>query len=95
MEARYWKAIVRYGHVGRKKEISVSRFIQTQLDTTLIDAYNIFAEMPGVKARGVMYIQEVDKLNYEAGKTSEKSNLFLDCLMTHNCYSINHFRKGA
>ena len=74
MESMYWRVVIRYGHVGRMKEISVPRFIRTTESTTICEVYKIAAEMPGVKNRGVILIEKIDCDRYESGKLSEKEN---------------------
>lgn len=76
LECKYWKVICRYGHVGRSNEVSVARYIRTGVNCTIIDAMKIASCMPGVKGDGVVFIQKIDKINYEIGKSSE-SNFYL------------------
>lgn len=37
LEWSYWKAVVRYGHVGKKKAISVARYLVIPKYSTMID----------------------------------------------------------
>lgn len=84
MEWRYWKAVCRYGHVRRKNEVSVARYIRTEADCTIIDARDLVSKMPGVKNDGVAFIEQIDKLTFEKGKSKEHMNLYLQKLMTFN-----------
>ena len=84
MSARFWKAVVRYGHLGIGKEISVARSICTKSDENIVDAYGIVENMPGVKASGVHCISEIDRSVYLNGKISEASNYYLCKLKSHN-----------
>ena len=84
MDWRYWKTICRYGHVGRRNEISVARYIRTGPDCTIIEAMDLVSKMPGVKDNGVTFIEQIDKMSYEMGKSSESMNLYLQKLMTFN-----------
>lgn len=84
MNWRYWKAICRYGHVGRKNEVSVARYIRTETDCTIVDVMDFVSKMPGVKDDGVAFIVQIDKINYEIGKSNESMNLYLQKLMTFN-----------
>ena len=83
MSKRFWKVIVRYGHVGRGKEVSVARYICTQGNENITDASRIVENMPGVKVRGVGCIFEVSRDSYLNGKAAEPNNLYLQKLMSH------------
>ena len=83
MNEKYWKAVVRYGHVGLGKEVSVARFISTGPETSILDVYTLVENMPGVKVRGVGSLVGITRDAYQAGKTSERSNAYLQKLMTH------------
>ncbi|UAT32521.1 hypothetical protein K7T73_04270 [Bacillus badius] len=84
MEWRYWKAVCRYGHVGRRNEVSVARYIRTKADSTIIDVMVLISKMPGVKDDGVAFIERIDKITFEIGKSKESMNLYLQKLMTFN-----------
>ena len=83
MNEKYWKAVVRYGHVGLGKEVSVARFISTGLEVSILDVYILVENMPGVKVRGVGSIVGKTRDAYRAGKVSERSNAYLQKLMNH------------
>jgi hypothetical protein len=84
MEWRYWKAVCQYGHVGRRNEVSVARYIRTEGHCTIIDAMDLVSKMPGVKDDGVAFIEQIDQTTFEIGKSSESLNLYLQKLMTFN-----------
>ncbi|WP_186576738.1 hypothetical protein [Aquibacillus kalidii] len=82
-ERKYWKVVCSYGHVGRKKEISISRYLETEHDYNLIDVLNIVSNMPGVKKKSIYSIisgQLITKEEYERGKEEEKRNFYLQKL---------------
>lgn len=81
MAERYWKVVVKYGHVGRRNEVSVPRFIQTNSEQTILDVYRIAGGMPGVKNRGVYCVEPIDELKYVDGKKREEENLYIQKLI--------------
>ncbi|WP_066320563.1 hypothetical protein [Bacillus sp. FJAT-29814] len=88
-EQRYWRVVCRYGHVGKKKEVSVPRYLQTDCNCVLMDVLEIVAEMPGVKkSNTILYsiadAKAIDKIEYERGKEEEKENFYLQRLMKFN-----------
>ena len=82
MSDRYWKVIVRYGHLGIGREISVARYLRTGSQENIMDACTIVEHMPGVKARAVQLIFEIDNRTYCEGKLAEGENCFLKKLMS-------------
>ena len=80
MEWSYWKAVVRYGHVGKRKEISVARYLVMPEHSTMIDVMNVINEMPGTKNRAVLSLRKVDIIEYLEGRRAEKENFFLQRL---------------
>lgn len=80
---RYWKVIVRYGHLGIGREVSVARFICTKLEENIMDAYKIVEQMPGVKNKGIQYISEISGETFLIGKFAEREDFFLKCLKTY------------
>lgn len=79
-EWSYWKAVVRYGHVGKGKEISVARYLVMPGGSTTVDVMAVIAEMPGTKKRSVGSIRKIDHLEYLEGLRAEKENFFLQRL---------------
>ena len=80
MEWSYWKAVVRYGHVGKRKEISVARYLVMPEHSTMIDVMNVIDQMPGTKNRAMISLRRVDVLEYLEGIRDEKENFFLQRL---------------
>lgn len=86
-KSRYWKVVCRYGHVGKKKEVSVPRYLQTDSNFVLMDVLEIVSEMPGVKkSNNILYsianAKAINKEEYDCGKEEEKENLYLQQLMS-------------
>lgn len=79
-EWSYWKAVVRYGHVGKGKEISVARYLVMPGGSTTVDVMVVIAEMPGTKKRSIGSIRKIDHLEYLEGLRAEKENFFLQRL---------------
>lgn len=80
MEWTYWKAVVRYGHVGKGKEVSVARYLATPSHTTTIDVMNLIETMPGTKNRALSSIAQIEIEEYLEGSRLEKENFFLQRL---------------
>ncbi|MDL4839753.1 hypothetical protein [Aquibacillus rhizosphaerae] len=86
MQYKYWKVICRYGHVGRRKDISISRYLETENNFNLIDVLNIVSTMPGVKKKSIFSIvsaELITKEQYDKGKEEEKENFYLQKLMSY------------
>ncbi|KPL57823.1 MULTISPECIES: hypothetical protein [Rossellomorea] len=88
-EYKYWRVVCRYGHVGKKKEVSVPRYLQTDNNCVLMDVLEIVSEMPGVKKNNtILYsvasAKAINKKEYESGKEAEKENFYLQKLMRFN-----------
>lgn len=80
MEWTYWKAVMRYGHVGTGKEVSVARYLVTPSHATTIDVMDLIEEMPGTKKRAMLSIVRVEMEEYLEGVRLEKENFFLQRL---------------
>jgi hypothetical protein len=52
MAWKYWKVVLRYGHVRKKNEVSVARFLVTEASYNPIIVMDLASTMPGVKNRG-------------------------------------------
>lgn len=83
MNHRFWKAILRYGHLGLGKEVSVARYIQTDNSATIVDVMQIVSQMPGVKHRGMLCVEQINQVKYEIGKQNESENYYLQQLFTY------------
>ena len=83
MKQKHWKVVLRYGHVGRGKCMTVPRYLETKPHFTIIDVINLAEEMPGVKAQGVIEAKPISKKEYIAGKEKNKDNFYLQKLFNH------------
>lgn len=77
MEWKYWRVVLRYGHVGKRNEISVARYLVTEAECTPVVVMDQAADMPGVKHNGVMSVKEVTRSEFTEGKRMEQENFFL------------------
>lgn len=73
----YWKIICKYGHVGRRKEVSVARHLRLPADATLLDAMEVAKEMPGVKNKGIFFGKRVTVDEFTVGRQAEEQNFYL------------------
>ena len=80
---KYWRAVCRYGHVGRQREVSVARFLVTDAASNIMDVYSLVKDMPGIKARGIIHLKIINREAYEQGKKQEETNLYLRKLKTY------------
>lgn len=80
LEWTYWKAVVRYGHVGKRNEVSVARYLVMPGDATTIDVMSLIEKMPGTKNRAMASIQKIDHMEYLEGVRAEKEDFFLQSL---------------
>ncbi|WP_251138229.1 hypothetical protein [Exiguobacterium sp. s191] len=80
LEWSYWKAVIRYGHVGMRNEVSVARYLVMPGDATTIDVISLIEEMPGTKNRAMVSIRKIEHLAYLTGIRSEKEDFFLQSL---------------
>lgn len=80
MEFTYWKVVVRYGHVGKRNEISVARHLVTGSNATPIDLMNLVEEMPGTKNRALVSVKKIELYEYLQGVREEKENYYLQRL---------------
>lgn len=85
MKEKYWKIICSYGHVGRRNEISVARYIKTEDFYTIVDVNHLASTMPGVKKNVGCTVYEIDFITYLEGKESEKNDFYLQILMNYKC----------
>ena len=82
MEWSYWKVIMKYGHVGLRKEVSVARHFYKPMEYTLLDVIAEVQHMPGVKARGVVSARRITQEEYVLGHREEAENFYLQKLKT-------------
>ncbi len=84
MNWKYFKVILRYGHVGRRREVSVARYLQMDESHNSVSVMDYVSEMPGVKGKGVALVTIISKDEYDRGKSAEDENFYLRNLMTFN-----------
>jgi hypothetical protein len=84
MEWKYWKVVLRYGHVGKRNEVSVARFLVTEASYNPIAVMDLTAEMPGVKNNGLLSLHEITQEEYIIGKRLEVENIYLQNLKAFN-----------
>lgn len=80
MKWKYWKVVLRYGHVGRRNEVSVARFLITEASNNPIMVMDLAAKMPGVKSNGISQVNEISQKEYLIGKRTEVENFYLQRL---------------
>lgn len=76
----YWKVVMRYGHIGKGKEVSVARYLVTPSNATTIDVMDLIEEMPGTKSQAMLSIMKVEMEEYLDGVRLERENFFLQRL---------------
>ncbi|OMP66451.1 hypothetical protein [Domibacillus epiphyticus] len=74
---KYWRVVLKYGHVGKRNEISVARFLVTESIYTPVMVMEQAANMPGVKHNGVSSVKEVSLDEFITGKRTEQENFYL------------------
>lgn len=85
LEQSYWKVVLRYGHVGKRNEVYVARYLAFNEQVSLLDVCEFAKEMPGVKhSKLVSFAKKIGYLEYLVGKEAEKENFYLQKLMTFN-----------
>jgi len=85
MEMMYWKAVIRYGHVGRRNEVSVARHLKFPEGTLIYEVIKEIYSMPGTKNNCIQSVYEVTEEEFLRGVESEKDNFYLQ----------NLFQSGA
>jgi len=83
LKQKHWKVVLRYGHVGKGKCLTVPRYLETKPHKSIIEVRDIANKMPGVKNYGVLEIKQISKKEYKAGKEKNKNNFYLQKLFTH------------
>ena len=91
MKQKHWRVVLRYGHVGKGKCVTVARYLETRPRYTIIDVMDLAADMPAVKSHGVLEAKQISKKEYKEGKNKNKDNFYLQKLFTHK----NHRRGYA
>ncbi|WP_142828594.1 hypothetical protein [Planococcus soli] len=80
MEWNYWKVVLRYGHVGHRREVRVARHIAAPSHFSSVDVMDLIKEMPGTKRRAMLSIVKIEMEEYLEGMRLEKENFFLQQL---------------
>lgn len=63
----YWKAVVSYGHVGRKNEVSVARHLEFPKGTQIYEVIKVVNSMPVTKNNSIWSIYEITVEQYRSG----------------------------
>lgn len=77
MEMKYWKVIVRYGHVGKGNEISIARHLVVPREVSLVEVMDLVSQMPGTKVNPVVSAREISLEEYLEGHRREKEDFYL------------------
>lgn len=85
MGQMYWKAVIRYGHVGKKNEVSVARHLEFPKGTQIYEVIKVIYSMPGTKNKCIQSVCEITENEFLQGIELEKNNFYLQ----------NLFQKGA
>lgn len=88
MYNNFYKVLLRYGHVGKRKEICVARYLSCESILKITDVFDLALNMPGVKSDGVIEVVPINYETYIIGKEEEKENFYLQKLMTFNPVTI-------
>ena len=83
-QQKFWKVILRYGHVGQFNEVSVARYLAFPAHFSIMDVYDHAKEMPGVKEKGVMGAKQVSFAEFKNGRREEGEDFYLRKLKTFN-----------
>lgn len=84
MSVRYWKVVLRYGHVGHRNEVSIARYLVFPLGATIQNVIAAVKKMPGTKNNGIDSIQEISYEEYVIGKRNEQENFYLQNLFNQS-----------
>lgn len=80
MSLKYWKAVLQYGYVGHRNEISVARHLAFPKKATINDVINTVKTMPGTKNHCIVSIEPISYQEYVIGKRKEQENFYLQRL---------------
>lgn len=83
-QQKFWKVILRYGHVGQFNEVSVARYLAFPTNYSIMDVYDHVKEMPGVKDNGVIGAKQVSFTEFKEGRQGEDQDFYLRKLKTFN-----------
>lgn len=77
MEWSYWKIVRKYGHIGRRKEVSVARHLRLPAGATLLEAIEVAKNMPGVKSKGISLGKKIAFDEFSIGLQEEEHSFYL------------------
>lgn len=77
MVMMYWKAVIRYGHVGRRNEVSVARHLMFKKGTLIYEVVKEIHSMPGTKNNCIQSVYEITEEEYLCGIEREKDDFYL------------------
>lgn len=80
MPFQHWKVIIRYGHVGRRNEISIARHLVFESSKGISEIIDFVAEMPGTKKNPVVSIKKISFEEYLLGTRKEREDFYLKTL---------------
>lgn len=80
MEMMYWKAVIRYGHVGHRNEVSIARHLMFQKGTLIYEVIKEINSMPGTKNNCIQSVYEITEEEFLKGIKEEKNNFYLQNL---------------
>lgn len=80
----FWKVIIRYGHVGCRKDVAVARHLKFSQPVSVIDVIHEVSSMPGTKNISYRSIYQINEEEYVTGKLQEKNNFYLQNLFSHS-----------
>ncbi|MEE1130136.1 MAG: hypothetical protein UHX00_00755 [Caryophanon sp.] len=83
-QQKFWKVILRYGHVGQFNEISVARYLAFPSHFSIMDVCDHAKTMPGVKDKGVVGAKQITFAEFKEGRREESYDFYLQKLKTFN-----------
>ena len=85
MKKTFWVAKLRYGHVGKGKEVCINRYLEMGADADINDVINLINGMPAVKKGNHPYrsIRRIDQEEFYQGRQHQSHNLYLKKLWSH------------
>ena len=80
MQYKYWKAVIRYGHVGYQNEVSVARYLVFDSNSHSTDVMTEVQTMPGTKNKCIVLLNQIAEEEYLNGKKLEQKDFYLQNL---------------
>ena len=72
--------MIRYGHVGRRNDVSVARHLIFPKGTLIYDVIKEIYSIPGAKSNCIQSVYEVTEEEFLWGIEEEKDNFYLQNL---------------